>query len=320
MSMVSTKVLPAALAVALGLVPGGVLAQQPAAREDSRDGRVLIDYETARRDRRLQAVRAAGLLVVDGVLDEAAWSEAPAARSFTQSDPREGEAATYDTEVRVLYDDDALFFGVFAQDPEPSRIIVNDLKKDFNVDTNDSVRILLDTFRDERNGYLFATNAAGAKWDAQIANEGRENNANWDGIWDVATRITETGWVAEIRIPFRTLKFSNAETQAWGLNFERKLRRLNEDSYWAPVPRIYDIQRVSLAGALEGMRGVSPGKNLRFKPYALGSANAVRAAKTVVDVDAGFDTKYAVTNGLTWDFTVPCGTARACSPCPYAGY
>ena len=110
---------------------------------------------------------------------------APLARNFIQNDPREGEPATYDTEVRVLYDDDALYFGVFASDDEPADIIVSDLKKDFNTGNSDGFLIILDTFHDERNGYQFATNPAGAKWDAQMSNEGRENNANWDGIWDV---------------------------------------------------------------------------------------------------------------------------------------
>ena len=107
----------------------------------------------------------------------------------------EGTNATYDTDVRVLYTDDALYFGVFAHDMEPSKIIVSDLKKDYNTGGSDGFRIVLDTFHDGRNGYQFATNPAGAKWDSQMANEGRDNNANWDGIWDVKTRITETGWV-----------------------------------------------------------------------------------------------------------------------------
>ena len=97
--------------------------------------------------------------------------------------------------------------------------------------------ILLDTFHDGRNGYQFATNPAGAKWDAQLANEGRDFNVNWDGIWAVEARIDETGWVAEIVIPFRTLKFADRDPQTWGINFRRKVRRLNEDSYWSPLPR-----------------------------------------------------------------------------------
>ena len=263
-----------------------------------------IDYGTAHLDRRLQAVRAAGPITLDGALNEPAWDAAPVARNFLQNDPREGEPATFDTDVRILYDDDALYFGVFARDDEPGRIIVNDLKKDFNTGGSDGFRVILDTFHDERNGYQFATNPAGAKWDSQMSNEGRENNANWDGIWDVATRVTETGWYAEIRIPFRTLKFSSSDIQTWGVNFERKLRRLNEDSYWAPLPRIYDIERVSLAGSVEDLRGLRPGKNLRLKPYASSSSSSIGGRGTDGDVDAGFDVKYGVTTGLVWDFTV----------------
>ena len=253
---------------------------------------------------RRDAVRLAGEITLNGELDEPSWSQAPMAHNFVQNDPREGMPATFDTEVRVLYDDDALYFGVFAKDDQPSRIISNDLKKDFNTDQSDGFRIILDTFHDQRNGYMFATNPGGAKWDAQMINEGRENNANWDGIWDVATRITETGWYAEIRIPFRTLRFSAAEAQIWGMNFERKVRRLNEDSYWSPVARIYDIQRVSLAGTLEGMRGVRPGKDLRVKPYVLSSGSTIAGRPTRGDFEGGLDVKYGVTPGLSWDFTI----------------
>ena len=278
--------------------------QAPAGTGASASVGAAINYETARLERRLVAVRASGTIVVDGMLDEPAWSNAPLASHFVQNDPREGEPATYDTEVRLLYDDDALYFGVFAKDDEPGRLIVNDLKKDFNTGNSDGFRIILDTFHDARNGYQFATNPAGAKWDSQMANEGREQNADWDGIWDVMTRVTETGWYAEIRIPFRTLKFVSSDTQTWGLNFERKVRRLNEDSYWSPVPRIYDVERVSLAGTVEGMRGLRSGKNLRFKPYAAGASSSVGAAATRGDFDAGLDVKYGVTTGLVWDFTV----------------
>ncbi|MEQ1573439.1 MAG: sugar-binding protein, partial [Vicinamibacterales bacterium] len=263
-----------------------------------------MNYETARASRVLQAVRTAGEIVLDGMLDEPAWASAPMAHDFIQNDPKEGVTATYDTEVRVLYDDQALYLGVFARDDEPGRIIVNDLKKDFTTTTSDGFRVILDTFHDERNGYQFATNPAGAKWDAQMANEGRENNVNWDGIWDVVTKVTETGWYAEIRIPFRTLKFEVGDEPVWGMNFERKVRRLNEDSYWAPLPRIYELERVSLAGTLEGMRGLRPGRNIRIKPYALGSSNTVGRLGTNGDFDAGVDVKYGVTSGLVWDFTL----------------
>ena len=252
----------------------------------------------------MTAVRAIGAITLDGALDEAAWREAPVANGFIQNDPREGTAATYDTEVRVLYTDDALYFGVFAHDEEPAKIVLNDLKKDYAKDGGDGFRILLDTFHDGRNGYEFMTNPAGAKWDSQIAGEGRDNNANWDGIWDVKTRMSEHGWFAEIWIPFRTLKFGSDDAQVWGVNFQRKLRRLNEESYWAPLPRIYDIERVSMAGTLDGLRGVHAGKNLRIKPYALSSGSRVTTSPMSGDVQGGVDVKYGVTTGLVWDFTV----------------
>jgi hypothetical protein len=279
-------------------------AQQPRTPAAGVPARAPIDYGTAKLERQLEVVRATGRITLDGALDEPSWSAAPIAHGFIQNDPREGEPATYDTEVRVLYDDDAVYFGVFAKDDQPNRLVVNDLKKDFNTGSSDGFRIILDTFHDERNAYEFATNPAGAKWDAQMTNEGRENNASWDGIWDVRARITETGWYAEFRIPFRTLKFTAADMQTWGVNFERKVRRLNEDSYWSPLPRIYDLERVSLAGTVDGMRGLRQGKNIRIKPYAASTSSAVAARPTDGDVDAGFDVKYGVTSGLVWDFTV----------------
>ena len=254
--------------------------------------------------RSITAVRASGPIAVDGALDEPAWTEAPAARGFIQSDPYEGQPATFDTTVRVLYDNDALYIGVVATDPEPSKIVVTDLKKDYGVDASDAFEVLFDTFHDGRNGYEFATNPLGAKWDAQVTNEGREINANWDAIWDVRTHITDAGWVAEIWIPFRTLKFANADPQTWGMNFRRKVRRLNEDSYWSPVPRIYGLERVSLAGTLDGMRNVRAGRNLRIKPYLLSSGSTIGRRPTSGDVQGGVDAKYGVTNGLVSDFTV----------------
>jgi hypothetical protein len=304
-------VVPAALPALAQTIPTGPLTVPAAGRPEdasvpAAQPRIAesINYDTIHLEKRLSAVRATGAIMLDGALDESTWSEAPAATGFVQNDPREGTPATYDTEVRVLYTDDALYFGVWAKDDDPAKIIVSDLKKDYATGGSDGFRIVLDTFHDGRNGYQFATNPAGAKWDSQMANEGRDNNANWDGIWDVKTRITENGWFAEVWIPFRTLKFGDSDPQVWGINFERKLRRLNEDSYWAPLPRIYDAQRVSLAGTLEGMRGLHAGKNIRIKPYALTSGSRLAATSMAGDLEGGVDVKYGVTSGLVWDFTV----------------
>src|SRR5262245_6781837 len=263
-----------------------------------------IDYDTARSERRLTATQAKGPIVLDGKLDEPSWAAAPLATNFVQNDPREGEPATFETEVKLLYDNRALYIGVFAKDPAPAEIIVNELRKDFNTGNADGFQVVIDTFHDQRNGYQFAINPMGAKWDSQMSNEGRDQNANWDGIWDVGTRIGEDGWYAEIEIPFKTLKFGPEEMQTWGINFQRRLRRRNENSYWSPLRRIHQLSRVSMAGTYEGLQGLKPGANVRVKPYGLANFNQLPNVALDRDYDAGFDAKYGVTSGLTWDFTV----------------
>src|SRR5438132_2873273 len=263
-----------------------------------------INYQTIRLERRLHAVKITEKITIDGRLDEPVWAGAARAIEFTQKEPDEGESASERTEVAVLYDSENLYFGVIAHDSDAGRVIISELKKDFTVDTGDSFQIVLDTFHDERNAYQFIINPAGAKWDAQIANEGREVNQSWDGVWFVKSRIGNDGWTAEIAIPFKTLKFPREAFQTWGINFQRTIRRRNEESLWTPVPRIYTVQRVSLAGTLEGLEGIEPGSNIKIKPYIVSSFSQNRLAQShKYTGDAGLDVKYGITPGLTWDFT-----------------
>ena len=263
-----------------------------------------IDYETAPLERRLLAERCLGGIVVDGSLGEADWQSAPVATNFIQSEPREGAPATYDTEVRTLYNDDYLYFGVVAYDPEPDRIIINDLTRDFNPRAGDMFGVVLDTFRDLRNGYTFETNPMGAKFDGQFVNEGREFNRNWDGVWHVATQITEVGWTAELAIPFKTLRFQKKEVQTWGVNFLRRTRRLNEDTYWAPIPRIYLLSRVSLAGTLEELTGLTSRRDIKITPYAKGDITETAETSRNGNFEGGIDAKLGVGSGLTLDLTL----------------
>ena len=265
-----------------------------------------IDFDLARQSRQLPAVKISDSIAIDGSLSEAAWDQAPVASGFTQTEPREGAPATEDTEVRILYDAENLYFGVIAHDSRADQVVITDLKKDFSTGGGDIFELVLDTFHDERNGYIFSTNAAGAKRDAQMINEGREQNEDWDGVWFVQTSTDADSWTAEIAIPFRTLKFREADIQTWGVNFHRSLRSdvRNEDSYWSPMPRIYNIQRVSLAGTLAGLEDIEAGSNIRFKPYVTGSVAQNGSAGTRDgDGDVGFDVKYGLTSGLTLDLT-----------------
>src|SRR5262245_47476084 len=204
-----------------------------------------VETRSPKAERRLIAVKTTEKITIDGQLDEPAWLNAPVATDFTQSVPQEGASPSEETEFRVLYDSDNLYVGVFAHDSNTGSLVINELEKDFSLGPNDLVEVVLDTFRDGRNGYEFAVNPGGAKWDAQMANEGRESNESWDGVWTVKTKIVDGGWVAELAIAFKTLKFRNADVQTWGINFQRLLRRRNEETYWSPIPRMFSLDRVS---------------------------------------------------------------------------
>ena len=257
------------------------------------------------------AVETAAPIVVDGALDEQVWRAAEPAADFVQAEPHEGEPATETTEVRVAFDRDALYIGVVCRDGASQSAIVNDIRKDFTAGEQDSFEMILDTFGDRRNGFVFVVNPAGAKSDAQIANEGRDVNTSWDAVWSVATRRDASGWSAEIRIPFKTLRFERGANE-WGVNFSRRIRRKNEIDYWSPVPRAYNLYRASLAGTLGGLPDASRGNNLRIKPWiAVDSTRPTAGAAFENGQHLGADLKYGVTPSLTLDVTAKPDFAQA---------
>src|SRR5512138_1094331 len=254
---------------------------------------------------RIAAVPVSARPRVDGLLDDDIWHRVAPASGFLQAEPDEGKPATEATEVRVAYDDATLYIAAYMHDADPRGIVVNDLRKDFDEQNQDDFEVLLDTFGDRRNGYIFITNPAGAKADRQIANEGREMNTSWDAVWRVATRRVADGWTAEIAIPFRSLRFHSGRDQHWGINFSRRIRRKNEIDFWSPVPRAYNLTRASLAGDLTGLTTGAVGRDLRVKPYVAGSTvRELGGAKFRQTEDVGVDLKYGVTPGLTLDVTV----------------
>jgi hypothetical protein len=262
--------------------------------------------------KQVAAVQTAAPIVVDGTLDEAVWTVAAPATGFIQADPLEGQPATEETEVRLAYDSDYLYIAVFCRDSSPSSVVVNDIRKDFATGNQDTIDVLLDTFGDRRNGFVFSTNAEGAKADTQMANEGRDVNANWDAVWWVAAHTTEGGWTAEFRIPFKTLRFEAGDGRTWGVNFARRVRRKNEISYWSPVSRAYNIYRASAAGTLTGLPPLRPGRNMRIKPFLVGGAvRAVGEPEFGGDLTGGVDFKAGITPSLTFDATINPDFAQA---------
>jgi hypothetical protein len=247
------------------------------------------------------------------------WEQAEIATDFVQNEPMAGAAATEHTEVRVLFDDAALYIGAWLYDSDPNRIIVGERRRDASLSQSDAFLIILDTYRDQQNGYVFGTNPGGIEYDAQVVNEGRGGgggigrqqggagsgvNVNWDGSWTVDTQRDDQGWYAYFRIPFSTLRYAAGAEQQWGINFARYVGRKNEQAYWSPVPRQFNLYRVSYAGVLTDLE--LPARRLvTFTPYLLASAQRLPALHEGVRYpsDLGADVKIGVTQGLTLDLS-----------------
>jgi len=254
-------------------------------------------------------------VVVDGMLDEAVWSRAVPATDFRQRDPRPGEPATERTEVRVVVDGRRLLLGVTCFDSEPDRMLANQMQRDQPFSGDDRFLWGLDTYLDGRTGYFFEINPAGAMGDGLVTGPGGGGgggqfgagmNKSWDGIWIARVRKTDTGWTAEVEIPFRTLNL-NPNTDAWGVNFQRTVRRKNEESLWTGWQRTEGLLRMSNAGRLTGIGTVSQGLGLEVKPYGVagvGNAPGRGAPATTADGNGGVDVFYNITPALRANFTV----------------
>ena len=257
--------------------------------------------------RTIRAMRLEGEILLDGRLEEAAWGKAEPAADFTQRFPAEGLPASLRTEVRILYDAERLIIGARLFDPAPADLVAREMKEDSTLGNDDSFAVYLDTFHDKRNGYFFETNPLGARADALIFDEGRNNSFDWDGVWDVAAAVGDDGWSVEMAIPFRTLHFHPEGVNSWGLQLRRIIRRRAEDVWWSPIPRNESEWRMSRAGELQGLSDIRQGGRLDLKPYALGS---LRERPSFAEEDAegtgdiGLDARYALTPNLTATLTV----------------
>ncbi len=258
--------------------------------------------------------------VVDGIPSEVEWTSAPLLDGFVQREPVQGRAASERTEVRVLYDAQAMYVAAWMYDSRADALVVGETRRDADPTNTDALMLVLDTYRDRQNAFLFATTPAGIEYDGQITKEGagggtnqRQStgsgggfNVNWDGSWSVATSRDANGWYAEFRIPFSTLRYAGAGPQTWGFNVTRRIRRNNEEVFWSPVARQFDVYRVSSAGQLTGFD--APGRgSATVTPYVLGSARRDYTPTTGPDdtqsADWGVDAKFVSASSLTLDLT-----------------
>lgn len=235
---------------------------------------------------------------------DAAWNDATVITDFKQREPFEGTEATEKTVVRVLYDKRSLYFLITCLDREPRHIVATELRRDADLSVDDYFTILISPNHDGRNGYEFSVNPLGTQADALIADEGRVNDPNWDGIWSSSARIDESGWTAMVAIPFSTLNFKTSRDVTVGINFRRFIRRKNEEDLWQSYLRIYGLERISQAGELAHMEDIGSGRLLVFKPYALTGFSSDKVNGTQGLHTGGFDFKYGLRSNMVANLTV----------------
>ena len=240
---------------------------------------------------------------IDGELNEDAWKKAKNITNFTQRQQIEGAPATEKTKVAVLYDDNNLYFGIWAFDKEPDKIIAKSMKRDFSWGSEDNFEIIISTYNDNRNAFLFVTNPNGALADALISDEGQGFNKDWNGVWDVRTKVNNKGWFAEVVIPLSTLKFKSADDLVWGINFERNIRRKREQDMWQGWSRNYELETVSQAGKLAGLHDLQNKNKLELKPYVIAGIGKEKNKTADYITNAGGDVNYNITPTMKINLT-----------------
>ena len=302
------KVVRPALLSLWFLVSTPCFSQSPVVHMDA-DGKVNVT-----------ATRFDGDVRIDGNLDEAIYTQIAPITNFIQQIPNAGTPASEKTEAWIYYDADNLYVAarVYESVPEPEWV-ANEMRRDtFQLRTNDSFSVLLDTYLDRRNGSAFLVTPIGGFSDFAITNEGdggRGVNFDWNVVWDSRVGRFDGGWTVEMEIPFRSLRYEPGEEQTWGIQLRRIIRRFNEASYMTAVPisaargnsLVSGMWRVSEAGTLENLRVPARKFNLEIKPYGLGSVTTNREATPRIsneaDGEAGVDVKFGITNNLTADIT-----------------
>jgi hypothetical protein len=270
---------------------------------------VLVGAQTPDSTRRplpeSRAVRANGPIRLDGKLDDPAWAAAPVTSQFTQINPNVGTPASQRTEVRVVYDDEALYVGVRLHDDGPVTARLG--RRDMNLGDSDWFGVMIDSYHDHRTAFGFDVNPAGVRRD-EVKTINDDDNS-WDAVWDVATSIDAGGWTAEYRIPFSQLRFSRDSAQTWGIQFERVIGRTHAYEVSTFIPK-RDVGGVPAYGHLVGLTKLTPGKRIELLPYSVARAEYIDRrfnpyrGRHEYGSSAGLDLKYRVASNLTLNGTI----------------
>ncbi|MEJ7597628.1 MAG: DUF5916 domain-containing protein [Kofleriaceae bacterium] len=269
---------------------------------------VLGLFGVASGETRARAIRRASTVTIDGVLEEAAWATAPRHTGFTQRFPKDGVKANVETHFAVLYDDNAVYVGVWADDPEPDKIRRLLTRRDVDAPA-DAITIGIDSYHDQRTAYAFQLNAAGVQRDMLMFDD-TETDDTWDAVWTGDVSVNATGWCAEFRIPLSQLRYASDGAHEWGFQVIRIVPRTQEQAAWAPWPRSSE-ETVSKFGIIEGISGLKPARRLELLPYATAGFESM----PVADADPlndplsargniGLDLKYGLGPAFTLSATI----------------
>ena len=261
-------------------------------------------------NKQIKAYRTYQSIEIDGDLTEEDWQHAEVMDQFVQVEPYEGEALSEPMELRILYDDENIYFGFTCYESDISKLIANEMRRDSrDLHENDNVFVLLDTYNDKRSGFFFRMNALGAVQDRAITNSGDTFNSDWDAVVACKSKINDSYWTAELSIPFSQLRFEKNDPMTWGINAGRGIARSREEAIWMPVPASYGGRakyRTAHVGSLVGLEGIAPSRNLEVLPYILPGITQINddtQLQTTREFKIGFDAKYGITSNLTADIT-----------------
>ena len=249
-------------------------------------------YET----KRLSAVKVQGSVSIDGHLTEAAWQGVPKARRFLTYSPSIGDPSKYPTRVRVVYDDRAIYIGAFMKD-DPERILTGLSKRDEEDVNADKFWVTLNPYNDGKNIFKFVVTASNVRSDIKISP--RNKDRSWDAVWKSEVSVVDSGWVAEMEIPYDAIRFPNKTNQKWGINFWRLVRRERKTSCWDFVDRTLDNEG-NQYGELANIHDIDPPFRLSLFPYVSGYVFP-HSGKLDYEYSAGMDLKYGIDESFTLD-------------------
>ena len=302
--------------VAAGLPARGVAAAEPGAPALARDvvAPAPAPADVPEQDRKsIAAVRIDRPPRIDGRLDDPAWAAAPADDRFTQFFPAERKPPTHRTELRLLYDDDALYVGVRLHDAEPGKIAARLTRRD-RIPESDAVIVRIDSRHDHATAYVFRLHASGVQFDNFFFDDGNGASPEWDAVWAGEATIDDAGWTAEYRIPFRALRFAGLPEETWGLQVVRYVSRTGEQDVWSYWPSSLRGE-VSHYHHITGLKDLRSRRTFELRPYVLGRVRGTSEGTSLLgggegvpgeratDGDVGLDLKLGLTSDLTLDLT-----------------